>query len=690
MINDEIISLREEIFKEIRNVEQKLNLQITIKTQDITEKNNKFVEEYNTMVQKNKTLLNTITSQNIQFDKINDFDNFRKKTESMMITHEIRINNTIKDIKDIQFKLGKEIHENFNVPGFIGPSCKYKTLASFLSSNINEIEKIKNDIEINKKDNKEIKRKIEEIIKKVVNLVDGSNSKCIDYTDKKINDLKEIVKKRLDEFSDKIIDFKSLLMTQKRIDDIHENIYRNIQTNHYDKKEIDNIINNILNKFEINLDSFRANYNEDLNNFVKKNNEKLENEIKVNSKSLKDIKMKLITMTQTQNQLLKNNSSRKNSKKNNNNEINIKDSYKSNYFNSSFNNYVKNYNGEEEKYSKFRNLDYVEKNKTIDTSQLNNKINSLYYSTEPNQLKDKKEQIIIDNTINDNNMNNNNNENTKNLNNSLSKIERQKQKINEILNSEENKNSISDYKYKLDTSKNNINLINETDINKTPSLINRISKKIENKKNTFILKKYNKNYELFSHKNNHNNHNNQNNLSNMLAFGINDNDKAVITSIDSENTIKNLNKESDKIIKINDKKHNIKSISKKGGFSLRKLASIDFGKKVNEILPNMISNKNIDYKSRNPKTPVVKNVFHQTYQTNINNKMKDNISLDVPVKIMSSFGRTGYTYYDKKEEGINNLINKGIKNTIKKYKNNSTDINLGLSPVTKITVYGNI
>ena len=90
---------------------------------------------------------------------IDAMSNFRKKMESMTITHEIRINNSMNDIKNIQFKMGKEI-ENLTVPGYIGPTSKYKTLASYISSNINDLDKIKNDNETIKKDNKEIKKKL--------------------------------------------------------------------------------------------------------------------------------------------------------------------------------------------------------------------------------------------------------------------------------------------------------------------------------------------------------------------------------------------------------------------------------------------------------------------------------------------------------------------------------------------------
>lgn len=705
MQNDKMLSLKEEIFKEIHNVEKKLIFQMMVKNEEINEKNNKFIGEFNTMVQKNKVLLNSIATQNLYFDKINDFENFRKKMDSMMITHEIRINNSINDIKEIKFKYGKNISENFNVPGFIGPTCKYKTISNFLSSTINEIEKIKNDTEINKKDSKDIKRKIEENLKKFVNLVDGTNTNCIDYIDKKMQNLEETVKKKIDDFSDKIIYFKSLLMTQEKIKDIHENIFNKIQINNYNRKEIDDIINNLMNKFEINLDNFRINYSEGYNNFYKVNIERLEKEIKEISKSIKEIKMKLIRINQTHSQLLSKNSSKKNIINNNNNntEININNSYSNkNILNSSFNNNnIKNNKGEEEKFSKFRNNDLIKKNKTIDSFRLNNNI--IYDSIETNLLKEKINKLNNDNYLNNIYENNKKEE----LDNSLSKIEIHKQSNNyNNLKTEENNHYKFDYQNLLETSKNNNTLPNNrintnylnyshNNTNSLSSVINIKNKKNEKKKHSLILKKYNKNNEIYS-KTNLNNHNNHNNPSNILSFGMN-NDKTIMSSIETENNINIINndKDNNKIIKLiddnNNKKHNnIKVITKKGGYSLHKLASIDFDKKLNEILPNMgiNNNTNFDYKSKKTITPVVKKVFHQMNLKN--NKKKDNLSIETPVKIMSSFGRTGYAFYDKKEEGINNLINKGIKKTLKKNKNNSSDINLGLSPVTKITVYGNI
>ena len=667
MIKNEILSLKEELLKEIHDVENKLNFQIMVKYEQMTEKNNKFIEDLNIMLEKNKSLIDSATSQNINFYKINDFDNFRKKTDSMLITHEIRINNSIKDIQDIQFKIGKETSDSLTIPGFIGPSCKYKTISNYISSNINEIDRLKNENEINRKENKEIKKKIEEMIKTVLNLVDGSNTKCIDYADKKYKKIEDNLKKITEDFSDKIVNFKSLLIYQDKIKEIHENLNKKIQNN-YCKSEIDDIILNMTNDFKNNLDNLKISFGDEINNIIKINMDKLDIEIKENSKSIQEIKVKLEKMNQLQSQLLlKSNLLKKNLLINNTNNNNS---------NINFN--------EEENFPIFKKIGSPEKVRKIEN--IKNMKNYSYKNSEPTFLKEKENKFKFDNIPIKKNE-----KNKASLNISISSIDKKKQ-----YKFEEKKNSINDFKDKLDEIGNNLskNKIKEKDLKNSPinskainSSLNMKNKTIENK---FNYQKDNKNMSKEKNKSNEDN----NSFANTISFG-NNNQKNIVTSIESETN----NRDNNRIINIiNDnflmkEKLNNRIIMKKRGYSLHKLASIELNEKENNFLYNKdtYSNKNINYNIKKPKTPVVKNIFQQTYQINLNNnKAKCSLSTDTPVKISSSFGRTIYTFYDKKEEGINNLINKGIKNKLKKYKSNTTDINLGLSPVSKIKVYGNL
>ena len=714
MLNEELIALKEELLKEIRSVESKTNLQIMLKTQELTEKNNKYIEEFNLMMEKSKSLLNSLSSQNHYSDKINDFDNFRKRTESTMITHEIRINNSMKDIQDIQYKVGRDISESLNVPGIIGSSCKYKNLSSYVSSNINEMEKIKNDTENFKKDNKETKKKLEDIIKTAVNLVDSSTSKCIDFSNKQIKKLEESVKKRIDDLNDRIVDFKSMLMTQERIEEINEKVSKNIVSLMYDKNEINDMINNVVNNFGINFDNLKNEFNAQIGNLIKNTEEKLENEIKEDNKEIKDIKMKIGKINQLQTQLLKNNLSLKNLVNNiTHNEVYFNNSSKSNLnmnHNSSLGNlHSKQNSNEEEKYSKFRNHESTEKNKAIDSvDDIKNK--NLFHRAETIINRERPNKINIDNYQNKKVLTNKKDQSPQN--NSINKKEKEKQVSNINKNiSEENKNSISDVKNKLDLSnkKNDISFNKiesiKKDINNSPyktqlnnEKINSKNKKIESKniKRSSILKKEPQDKKIIIRKPKNQI---QNSLSNMVSFSVKSSNNQRILVISADN-ITNKDKENTEnqrnIIKFVgdnflEKSKNIEdTINRKRGYSLHKLATLGFEEKANEILPNTgKANRNVAYKRKKTNSPIIKNVFHQNYS--ISNKIKETLNIDTPVKIAPSFGRTGYAFYDKKEEGINNLINKGISNTIKNYNNNKkSEINLGLSPVSKIKVYGNI
>ena len=80
--------------------------------------------------------------------------------------------------------------------------------------------------------------------------------------------------------------------------------------------------------------------------------------------------------------------------------------------------------------------------------------------------------------------------------------------------------------------------------------------------------------------------------------------------------------------------------------------------------------------------------MHLSYDSKLNNNERNNNNFFNDKKITSAFGRTSYSIYNKKEEGIQNLINKKIINN-KKYRNEEGNFNVELSPVAKIKIFEN-
>jgi hypothetical protein len=264
----------------------------------------------------------------------------------------------------------------------------------------------------------------------------------------------------------------------------------------------------------------------------------------------------------------------------------------------------------------------------------------------------------------------------------------------------------------------NNNIFSPTPYNsKSKSIIHNKMNKSENKhrRHLLLLKNDIKKVKSNESKNNrdikediqniklqNNNSKSKKNISDFLSFGMNNqNQKSFLVSLENENTNKYNNsnpivevmKENNYIkSKIKDDKVNLintKNIKPKKGLSIHQLANIGFEEREKKILSSIgsLSPKSTSRKNKHNKTitPIVKNVFKKTFQ--INNKTIQNISSEVPIKINQAFGRTGYSYYDKKEEGINNLIDKGIANKMKNFNNDSSDIKFRLFPAAKIKVF---
>lgn len=101
----------------------------------------------------------------LKTEKIDEFTSFISKANDLLTTHEIRINNVLKDLTNSKYKYDKIFLDNLVVPGFIGDYCKYKNLKEYLDFNIKEMSMLTNYKEKTTLDLKQYKEKIEGVIK---------------------------------------------------------------------------------------------------------------------------------------------------------------------------------------------------------------------------------------------------------------------------------------------------------------------------------------------------------------------------------------------------------------------------------------------------------------------------------------------------------------------------------------------
>ena len=761
MSKDEITNLKEEFFKEIRTIEKNLNLELKIKLKNLDEKNAKFIQDFEQLSKNNKDLTDLISKQNLDSHKIDEFDIFKKKADTMILSHDIRINAALKDLNDIKFTLAKEISEHLSFPGIIGPLCKYKNLSQYLSSNINDMEKIKIEGEFYKKENKDIKKKLEDILKTCLNLVDKSNENNIQYINNKIKSSEDIINNKLLEVNEKIFEFKALLLSHDTINDFRKKIFDDINDINYNKKEIDQIINNISQNLETNLNNIKNEFKYDMYNSIKNKTDKIENEIKEINQNIKDIQMKIVKSNQIQNKYFKellwlkstNNKNTDNNSKRKDSDDN--DIYCTNFqLNKTIFTPLRSFKTtkttrinklEEEKISKngiFQSFEKTKKNDSIKNTKAKSS-KKLYISDLKTSYKDKKNNFEIFtknikmfefnnlNKINDNSYKEN-------------KIEKNLKFDNENnikLNLSNNESSsISCNNINDNINKKNINSINESDKEENKKDISSPEKKVKFRANirnsnktkyrTSIIKNAKKEKEkeniieknkepippklkpnLIIKKENHKdlNNNKKIDVSNIISFGLSNKEKLTFIPLEqntNNNTINNNNEKFDKILNIfektntpiklntcnNNKISNIKKETKKIGgiYSLYKLASIKAKEKIEGNFNHTISK--LSKKTNNLVKPLKSEYspLHLSYDSKLNNNERNNNkNYFNDKKITSAFGRTSYSIYNKKEEGIQNLINKKINNNNNKYRNEVRDFNIELSPVAKIKIFEN-
>ena len=317
----------------------------------------------------------------------------------------------------------------------------------------------------------------------------------------------------------------------------------------------------------------------------------------------------------------------------------------------------------------------IEENKIYNNYKLNKNKNEFNYIYQNEQLNedssikidkekvqylnyDNKSEISIDNNIfNDMNEENNdifeNMKDSKNIPNTDEKIVKFKIRNNKI---DEFKSSIMANKKEKEINKDNI-------------------KEVKNdKEKEFIID--NKIINIKSEHENENRKSLQNNkkldFSNLIYYGINNQNKVDIVPIEPKIEKRELNsiipifKETNSSIKISINNNNeLKKVLKKEGdkLSLHKIAAIGVEEKMIDTFPSLHNSGKISDKSESLEKPF-RNINSNLYQnkdsildryiTNTKNNYNNK-------KITSAFGRTSYSVYDRKDEGIQNLINKRIK-----------------------------
>ena len=187
--NQDLISLQNDLLSKISSVESLLVQKIkeiessTSQTFSVLSSN---LSELNVKI---NSLTQTNAEQKNKIVKIDDFISLKRKAEEQLITHEIRINNTMKDLANAQFKYDKLFTANLTVPGYVGECSQFKTIAEYIDYNIKLVDNLVTSRDKMQNEFKQNKQYTEMLIKDNVKLIENNVKRCNEYTDKKTNEI---------------------------------------------------------------------------------------------------------------------------------------------------------------------------------------------------------------------------------------------------------------------------------------------------------------------------------------------------------------------------------------------------------------------------------------------------------------------------------------------------------------------
>ena len=288
MNKEDLVQFQEEILKSTRDIKASLMKNLDEKLNEIKSKYDYFEEYLKHITESNKSLANTVTSFQLNFDRLKEIENFKNKVDSMLITHEIRINNNNDEVSSMRIRFERALMDNLLVPGYIGPSSTYKNIGDYILHNISDISKIKNENDVMKNMLKDIKTKSDSSLKNMLNLTEALVKRCNDYTNAQIKEMKNLIYDKYKIIEEKAGEMKEIIDKYEEeeknnlstLDSFKLDIMTLLDVKNSDlKRSQDELLFSEINKNNTFIENLTKNILEDKLKLVENNIKNLENEI---------------------------------------------------------------------------------------------------------------------------------------------------------------------------------------------------------------------------------------------------------------------------------------------------------------------------------------------------------------------------------------------------------------------------
>ena len=275
MVSKEIIELKELFYKELREMDKTFKNDLEKISSFFDEKYKEYEDSINLSIIKNEQLYEQLIKEKNNLEKIDQLSVSCKKLNDMIMTHELKIKELNLSNQRLTTNYDKLIIDNLTVPGYVGNSCVYPTLSEYILTNINEVEKIKIEQETQKKVINNLKYKIENLMKNILNILDNTITRCNTYTDKKQKYLQEFIENKFVEINEKNVDLRAQVFTNinvisKNVENFEDQVKELKDLKYTIKNEIDNILKDFQKKIENDEKNRNKKFEDNIKNEINK------------------------------------------------------------------------------------------------------------------------------------------------------------------------------------------------------------------------------------------------------------------------------------------------------------------------------------------------------------------------------------------------------------------------------------
>ena len=203
MLHSEIMQFKDEMLKNIRELERKIMTKVNKNQEDLSSDLNNITASLNSLKTNNNAIIDSITETKLNFDKISHIESDLIKFHTALNGQEKKINETMLDISFMKEQYEKSFSDALIVPGIIGKNCKYNNFNDYIVNINQEISRLKTEKEYSRKESRELKQKLEQGMKSMSNLVDSFVGRAKIYTDGTKKGIIELMDTRISELDSK-------------------------------------------------------------------------------------------------------------------------------------------------------------------------------------------------------------------------------------------------------------------------------------------------------------------------------------------------------------------------------------------------------------------------------------------------------------------------------------------------------